>query len=44
LDAGDQAMTWDGRDQRGTVVPSGLYFVELRHGQQRQTLRVIVAR
>lgn len=30
LDAGEHALTWDGRDARGGAAPSGHYFVRLR--------------
>ncbi|MBD3383312.1 hypothetical protein GF407_00155, partial [candidate division KSB1 bacterium] len=30
LQAGRYTLHWDGRDQRGVVVPSGTYFYTLR--------------
>ncbi|MBD3221488.1 M28 family peptidase, partial [bacterium] len=32
--AGEQAVTWDGVDERGRAVPSGVYMVRLRTGDE----------
>jgi len=34
LDGGQHRLTWDGRDQRGQLVPAGVYFYELRAAGQ----------
>jgi hypothetical protein len=42
--AGDHQVIWNGRDAGGRLVPAGVYCVELRVGQFRQTQRVVMAR
>lgn len=42
--AGPQAVTWDGRDDRGNTAASGLYFVELRAEGRILSRKVILAR
>jgi len=42
--AGDHQVIWNGRDTGGRLVPAGVYCVELRVGQFRQTQRVVMAR
>ena len=32
LESGDHSVTWDGRDDRGAPVPSGVYFYKLTSG------------
>ncbi|MEZ4387985.1 MAG: FlgD immunoglobulin-like domain containing protein [Candidatus Krumholzibacteriia bacterium] len=40
LDAGLHALAWDGRDDAGRIVPSGVYLGRLEAGGQRLTARV----
>lgn len=42
LPAGNHARTWDGRNDRGEAVASGLYLVELRAGSERIRAKVVV--
>jgi len=42
--AGEHRVTWDGRNDRGVQVGSGLYLVELDGGTWRRMARVLVAR
>ena len=42
LPAGDHAFSWDGRDQEGAPLPSGVYAVEIRSGRERITERVLL--
>jgi hypothetical protein len=35
-------ITWDGRDNRGRVVASGIYLAKLRNGSETQTHRVVL--
>ena len=37
LASGQYSITWDGRDQRGYAVSSGLYFYRLEAGSFLQT-------
>lgn len=32
LAAGEHAVTWDGRDDAGATMPSGIYFYRLQSG------------
>jgi hypothetical protein len=38
--AGEQWVTWDGRDGRGEALPDGVYFVRLQAGTERDLERV----
>lgn len=42
--AGPHAMLWDGRDDAGRSVPSGVYLGRLEAGTLRATARVVVVR
>ena len=39
--AGGQALLWDGRDDAGRPVPSGLYFFQLSLGSAREMRRIV---
>ncbi len=39
--AGEHAISWDGRDERGRPVSAGPYFVRLSAGEKRTTERVV---
>jgi len=39
--AGTHTVVWDGRDDRGTAVPAGLYFVRIEQGAQAAVGRVV---
>jgi hypothetical protein len=41
---GSYSVRWDGRDERGLLVPAGIYFYELRAGDLRQVKKLIVVR
>ena len=40
----DQAIYWDGRNNRGEAISSGVYFYHLLAGQQSEIKKMIVAR
>lgn len=40
-DAGSHRATWDGRDDRGRPVGSGIYFARLVAGEFKSTLRIV---
>jgi glucose/arabinose dehydrogenase len=42
--AGESRVEWDGRDDNGREVASGLYFVKLSVGRESETTRVVVSR
>lgn len=42
--AGSHALVWDGRDQRGTLVPSGTYLVTLRTAVGGDVKQVLLVR
>lgn len=42
--AGTHEVRWNGRDEAGRVVPSGIYFVSVRQGSDGSTTRVVLAR
>ena len=41
-DAGEHAVSWDGRDESGRRLANGVYFVELRAGDERQVRRAVL--
>ncbi len=41
LSAGEHRMQWDGRNDRETNIPSGIYFLELRVGGYRQCEKLV---
>jgi hypothetical protein len=41
---GSRALTWDGRNDRGAAVASGLYFCELQAGEERHLRKVSLVR
>ena len=40
--AGDHSVTWDGRDQRGRSMGSGIYFYRLRCGNYQDTRKMLL--
>jgi hypothetical protein len=40
--AGEQAVGWDGKDQKGQDISSGIYFYRLKAGEQSQTKRLVL--
>ncbi len=43
LPAGDHSFTWDGSDESGDAVASGVYFCRIRAGGSSETAKLIVA-
>ncbi len=44
IPAGDHETTWDGLDDRGTPVASGVYFYRLRVGDALETRRMVMVK
>ncbi len=44
IDAGQYAISWTGRNCRGELVPSGVYVIELRTDQKRQSIKSVLLR
>ena len=42
LEAGDHSVTWDGRDDGGARVPSGVYFYKLTSGSFEGLQRMVL--
>jgi len=42
LDAGSQEIAWDGRDDFGDALPSGIYLAELRLGRERFSRKLVL--
>jgi flagellar hook assembly protein FlgD len=40
LGAGNIVATWNGRDDAGRAVPSGVYLVQLRAGAHRESRKL----
>ncbi len=43
-EAGTHRVTWDGTNQEGKTVPSGVYFYKLHHGSSMATRKMIFVR
>jgi FG-GAP repeat/FG-GAP-like repeat len=43
-DGGSRAIAWDGRDQRGTELPSGVYFIRLAFDGYVETQKIVLTR
>jgi len=41
---GDHEVVWDGRDERGRDVPSGIYFLRMQAGERVETARTVLIR
>jgi flagellar hook assembly protein FlgD len=37
-------VSWDGRDQNGTALPSGMYFIRSEVGSQSEVRKVMLVR
>jgi len=42
--SGDNAVIWDGRDSRGSTVPTGVYYYVLRTSAGQETAKTVVLR
>jgi len=42
LDAGPQSVSWDGKDEKGNDLSSGIYFYQLKIGQITETKRLVL--
>lgn len=43
-EAGEQRAAWNGRDSRGSLVPSGTYFYHIESGSRSATGEIVVVR
>jgi flagellar hook assembly protein FlgD len=44
LDAGEHALEFNGRDDDGRTLPSGVYFCRVTVGEQTTTRKVVIKR
>jgi flagellar hook assembly protein FlgD len=44
LDSNETALTWNGKDESGRSVPSGIYIYSIKIGKNQATGTVVVAR
>ncbi len=42
LPSGKQAITWDGKDNNGNTVSSGVYFIQMTAGSYRKTIKAVL--
>lgn len=40
-DVADSAIVWDARDEQGTLIPSGVYFIHVEHSDGGEVLRKV---
>jgi hypothetical protein len=41
LPAGEYIIQWDGKDNKGNLLPGGVYFIQMKAGEYRQTIKTI---
>jgi hypothetical protein len=44
LSAGEHTIRWDGRDSKGEIAPSGVYFYRLTQGERHATRKLLLLR
>ncbi len=44
IDAGEHQRAWDGRDQNGAQLPSGMYLIQLRTGKEVINKKILLQR
>jgi hypothetical protein len=42
LPSGEKEITWDGKDNKGNSVPTGVYFIQMTAGKYRQTIKAVL--
>jgi len=42
MDAGSQSVSWDGKDEKGNELSSGIYFYQLKAGEVKETKRLVL--
>jgi hypothetical protein len=42
LPSGEKEITWDGKDNQGNTVSSGVYFIQMTAGNYRQTIKAVL--
>jgi len=41
-DAGPHSLSWDGKDEHGNAVASGVYFLRMQSGRDAQTRKMVL--
>ncbi len=42
LPAGEYTIQWDGKDNEGSSLPSGIYFIQIQAGEYQQTIKSVL--
>jgi hypothetical protein len=42
LPAGEYTVQWDGKDDKGNILPGGVYFIQMTAGKYRQTIKTVL--
>ena len=42
LPAGEYTVQWDGKDNKGNLLPGGVYFIQMTAGNYRQTIKTVL--
>lgn len=42
LSSGEKEISWDGKDNKGNTVSSGVYFIQMTAGNYRQTIKAVL--
>lgn len=44
VEHGNRKVSWDGRNNRGQIMPAGIYLANLRMGKYSQTVKMVIAK
>ena len=42
LPAGEHSVQWNGKDDKGNILPGGVYFIQLKAGEYRHTIKAVL--
>jgi len=42
LPSGEHTVQWDGKDDKGNTLPGGVYFIQMKAGDYRQTIKTVL--
>ncbi len=42
LPSGDQTIQWNGKDDRGNLLPGGVYFIQMKAGEYQHTVKSVL--
>jgi hypothetical protein len=42
LPSGEHSILWDGKDNKGNLLPGGIYFIQMTAGVHKQTIKTVI--